>query len=296
MRTFLTPSQWQRAQQNHTERLRPILDDYLDQRSQGQKQPVIDFLFEYYAFRPSHLLRWSPGIGTVLQGPEADQFLDQPTFTRTPDGVTLDVSQFPTHRLKSLRWIRDLLRRTSERAPFFGCSGMHEWAMVYKAEQVRHEHIPLRMPPEDIADVVESSPIVCTHHDAFRFFTPEARPLNYHQPTHATMPELEQPGCLHTNMDVYRWAYKFYPWVPSDLIADAFLVALRAREIDMRASPYDLRDYGYEPIRVETTEGRHRYQTLQREITQAAAPLRTHLRAVYDDMLNHLPSTKKAEP
>lgn len=40
-----------------------------------------------------------------------------------------------------------------------------------------------------------------------------------------------------------RWAAKLYPLIPSSLLIDALEVALRAREIDMRASPYDLTAY-----------------------------------------------------
>ena len=58
-------------------------------------------------------------------------------------------------------------------------------------------------------------------------------------------------------MDLYKWAYKFYPWTPSDLIADAFELAVEIREIDMRASPYDLGVYGFEPITIEIADSVH---------------------------------------
>ena len=61
----------------------------------------------------------------------------------------------------------------------------------------------------------------CSHFDAFRFFTAPARPLNVLAPTRETQHALEQPGCLHANMDLYKWAYKLSPLVPSELVADA---------------------------------------------------------------------------
>ena len=45
----------------------------------------------------------------------------------------------------------------------------------------------------------------------------------------------------------------------------------------MRAAPYDLGDLGYEPIRVETAEGRGEYATEQRIVAESASPLRTRL-------------------
>jgi hypothetical protein len=284
----LSETTWQERENAHRDRLAPVLTPYLDRRSRGVKDPVMDFLFAYYAFRPSRLLRWSPGFGVALQGEAAAAFLAQPGFARTPVGVALDPARFSARRRHGLRWIRDLLAATEARTPFLGCHGMHEWAMVYRADAVRHPHVPLRLAPEALNAFVEATPVVCTHYDAFRFFTAPARPLNRHQPTHETMPALEQPGCLHANMDVYRWAYKLYPWTPGDLLADAFDLARRIRTVDMRASPYDLRAFGLEPIAIETPEGRRVYRAYQQHFVQEAAPLRTRLRRVYDALLEHL--------
>ena len=55
---------------------------------------------------------------------------------------------------------------------------------------------------------------------------------------------MEQPGCLHATMDLYKWAYKLSPATPSELLADCFALAADVRELDMRASPYDLADLG----------------------------------------------------
>jgi hypothetical protein len=45
----------------------------------------------------------------------------------------------------------------------------------------------------------------------------------------------------------------------------------------MRASPYDLRDFGFAPIAVETADGRREYATAQESLSVRAAPLRERL-------------------
>jgi hypothetical protein len=131
--------------------------------------------------------------------------------------------------------------------------------------------------PADTDRVVEENRVRCTHFDAFRFFTPEARPLNVLTPSRERQVELDQPGCLHANMDLYKWAYKLSPLVDSELVADCFALARDIRELDMRASPYDLGALGLSPVPVETPEGRARYAVAQRGFALRAAPLRARL-------------------
>jgi hypothetical protein len=153
--------------------------------------------------------------------------------------------------------------------------------MVYglEQEQVRHESWPLRLDPEQVRAVVDEQGVRCTHHDAYRFFTPEAAPLNELRPTRETQPDLEQPGCLHATMDLYKWSAKYVALVGSDLVADAFGLAREARRLDMQAAPYDLRELGYQPVAVETPDGRAEYVRRQRELIEQAAPLRDRLAA-----------------
>jgi hypothetical protein len=194
----------------------------------------------------------------------------------------------PAHRREFVAWLRDLLAKTSERPAFFGCHGLHEWAMVYRQtpEETRHTAWPLRFPPEDIARMVESSAIACTHFDAFRFFTAPARPLNRLQPTRETAPQFEQRGCLHANMDLYKWSFKLAPFAPGELIADCFALARDIREIDMRASPYDLMALGFAPIAIETPAGRADYERHQRMFAERGQPLRARLIALCARLLD----------
>lgn len=67
------------------------------------------------------------------------------------------------------------------------------------------------------------------------------------------------------------------PLLPSDLLLDCFDLARTAREIDMRASPYDLREYGYAPIAVETPAGRAEYVRAQQDVAERATGLRARV-------------------
>ncbi|MFT4603342.1 MAG: hypothetical protein ACI9W4_000055 [Rhodothermales bacterium] len=273
-------SLWQERQAVHLSELAPVINPHLDRRSWGQKHPVIDFLFEYYRFRPSALLRWSPGLGPRLVG-GASAFAGTPHFETDGADAWVSLGKMSPRLRSSTRWILSLLERTQARAPMFGCHGLHEWAMVYRESGVRHAYTPLRLTPAEIATVVETGPVVCTHFDAFRFFTPDARPLNRVTPEAQTAPDFEQPGCLHVNMDVYRWAMKRYPWISSDLTRDAFLLAMDIRAVDMQASPYDLADLGYPPICIETEDGRAEYRSLQSAFYERARPIRARLIKAY---------------
>lgn len=79
------------------------------------------------------------------------------------------------------------------------------------------------------------------------------------------------------DMDLYKWAYKLGPLVDSELLMDCLDLAAEARELDMRASPYDLREHGFEPITVEEPAGRAEYARRQGAVTERAAPLRAAL-------------------
>jgi hypothetical protein len=159
--------------------------------------------------------------------------------------------------------------------------------MVYRQApaEVRHHGWPLRFSPGELARIVEGQALCCTHHDAFRFFTPPARPLNRVQPARATVSEHEQRGCLHANMDLYKWAFKLAPFTPSELLADCFALACDIREVDMRGSPYDLGALGFAPIAIETAAGREEYERAQRGFTARGEPLRARLIALCERLL-----------
>ncbi|WP_166353643.1 3-methyladenine DNA glycosylase [Phytoactinopolyspora limicola] len=277
----LTEPEWRRRAEAHARRVNALIGQHLVRRDEGRAHPVEDFLFTYYSQRPARLRRWHPGPGVTLAGdaPHAQWRGYHPTA----EGTVLDPA-FIAERADTLRWVRDLLSATASRPAFTGCFGLHEWAMVYRTApgDVRHEAWPLRLGHRGTDDVVESHQIRCTHFDAFRFFTEPARPRNTVQPTRSHQAQLEQPGCLHANMDLYKWAYKLSPLTPSELVADAFELAKEIRVLDMRASPYDLADLGYQPVRIETREGKAEYAAAQRKFAERAAALRRRLLDVVD--------------
>ncbi|TQL61211.1 3-methyladenine DNA glycosylase [Oryzihumus leptocrescens] len=278
-------AQWRARESAHHERVDAATADHLERRHEGRKHPVNDFLWTYYSHRPAQLRRWHPGAGVGLRGAQgrADW-----KFYRYAGGLAcVDVPAFLAARGDTVRFVRDLLAATASRPAHLGCFGLHEWAMVYRLtpEQVRHADWPLRLGASGTDEVVEAHQVRCSHFDAFRFFTPPARPLNALAPTRDTQPVLEQPGCLHANMDLYKWAYKLTPVVPSDLVADCFDLAREVRALDMRAAPYDLSDLGFEPVRIETTEGKQEYVAAQREFAARAQGLRRRLVDVCDAVL-----------
>ncbi|NUR31192.1 MAG: 3-methyladenine DNA glycosylase [Catenulispora sp.] len=282
--TVLSTGEWRARRAAHESRVDSWVGGHLTRRQGGVKHPVEDFLFTYYSYRPGQLRRWHPGHGVILAEGEPDK-----DYVRVPGGVTLDPA-LPARRAATVAWIRDLLAGTASRPAQLGCFGMHEWAMVYRQtqEQVRHNAWPLRLSPASTAAVVEERGVRCSHFDAYRFFTEPARPLNVLTPTRERQPELEQPGCLHANMDLYKWAYKLSPLVPSEIVADCFELSREIRVLDMRASPYDLADLGYAPVCVETPEGRQEYAQTQRSFADRAAPLRTRLVEECDRLLTAL--------
>lgn len=231
----------------HQARLRPFVEPHLARRATGTPHPVHDFLFTYYSFRPAQLLRWTPSSPTL----PADKRVLVETLLR-------------------------LLRATASRPAHLGCFGLHEWAMVYRASATRHPR-PLRLGGEGTDAVVEAHRIRCSHFDAFRFFTPAAVPLNSLRPGRDDRADFEQPGCLHAGMDLYKWAHKLVPVVSSDLVMDCFELARDIRSLDMRAAPYDLRELGYEPVRIETAEGKAQYAAEQRAFSVRGQRLRERL-------------------
>ncbi|MFP5069900.1 3-methyladenine DNA glycosylase [Pseudonocardia nantongensis] len=270
---------WQERAAAHRDRVRAWTAPHRERRRRGEKHPVWDFLFTYYPHRPAQLERWDPGPGVRLVGGDLAPFLDRPGYLRDGDGVRFDPAAAPDRLRSTAGFVHRLLDATRSRAPRLGCFGLHEWAMVYRTDRPRHA-VGLRLGGAGTDAVVESMPIGCSHYDAYRFFTDAAAPRNALRPTRETQVEHEQPGCLHATMDLYKWAYKLVPAVPAELVADCFALAADTRELDMRASPYDLADHGFSPVPIETPAGRAAYARAQAGFAERAAPLRDRLIAL----------------
>ena len=288
----LPQDDWLPRQAGHEQRVRRYSDPYLARRSAGRKHPVEDFLFTYYTQKPGQLLRWHAGAGVVLSGaraaeragwkyyrPADDAELAAAGLPRGTAAVTVDVGSFVRDRRQALEFAAIILAGTAGRPAQFGCFGLHEWAMVYRQDkyELRHEYLQLRLGSKQTDQVVEENRIRCSHFDAFRFYTPDAVPLNSLAPSRENQRSMEQPGCLHANMDLYKWAYKLAPLLPSELVMDCFELSWRIRAMDMQASPYDLEQWGYPPIRIETPEGKAEYVEQQRSFAAESQALRRRL-------------------
>lgn len=278
---------WLPRAAEHGTRVARFAAPFLERRSTGRKHPVEDFLFTYYTEKPGRLSRWHPGTGVVLLGEAAAERESWKHHRRTDGGVTFDPAAFMAERRRTVEFAHSILAGASANPARFSCFGLHEWAMAYKSDEngIRHDYLPLRLGAAGTDAVVEGHRIRCTHIDAFRFYTPQAVGLNELQPTRDTQAALDQPGCLHANMDLYKWAYKLSAAVPGELLLATFELAWEIRTMDMRASPYDLDEWGYLPIRIETAEGKAEYVGLQKEFADRANVLRPRLLAVAEDLL-----------
>ncbi|MDN8547538.1 3-methyladenine DNA glycosylase [Microbacterium sp. NM3R9] len=278
--TRLSSDEWRDRADAHAERADALTAAHRARSARGQKHPVEDFLFTYYSYKPAVLRRWHPGAGVVLE--EAGERAGWRWYTAVgADGARVDDAGFRDQRGSLYRGAVGILRATLARNAAFGCFGLHEWAMVYRSQATRHA-VPLRLGGPGTDAVVEAHDLRCTHFDAFRFFTPEAVPRNRDALQREGAEEREQPGCLHAGMDVYKWIVKLSPLVPGELLLDAFELARDIRTLDMRASPYDLSDWGYSPVPIETAEGKAEYVRRQRELSERGQRLRRSVLAGLD--------------
>ncbi|WP_216452170.1 hypothetical protein [Arcanobacterium phocae] len=286
-------------------------------RQLGEKNPLEDFLWEYYPLRPGRLAVWHPGFTTDgepygLAEPDGD--VDSvrawnPTDSQAPsplswwkhhaslpwqksvhsemgEAIVVD-DEYLQHRSHGIQHLTALNRILSTREATFGCLGWHEWAMVYQADETRHP-LPLRLDVEQTNHLVEQAHIRCTHFDAFRFFMPAAVGFNRVQPTYETVFEHEQPGCIHVSMDLLRTCIQLGPIIPGELTIQAFDLAMEARTIDMAASPYDCSSLGLTAIPIETANGKAEYIERQRELATKARPLRQELLAIITPLRDKL--------
>lgn len=276
---------WTVRAAEHRERADALTARWRARKAAGAKHAIDDFLFEYYPTRPSLLARWHPGVGFELERPadlhgtDWDERLGWRWYALTQSGgLRVDAAALMRDRGAGIGHIHELLQRTAGRPAQFGCFGLHEWAMVYRqGDEARRHRLPLRLTSADTDAVVESRPLRCSHFDAFRFFTSEAVPLNERALTRESQLEVEQPGCLHANMDLYRAALKLGPAIEGSLLLDCFELARDIRQVDMQASPYDVSRYGLPAVEIETPAGRAEYVRHQRVFAERAEVLRARL-------------------
>ncbi|WP_309102616.1 3-methyladenine DNA glycosylase [Microbacterium sp.] len=293
----LSEQEWQGLEEAHQQRADELTAEHRARAARGEKHPVWDFLFTYYSYKPAQLRRWHPGAGVQLQ--QAPERLGWRWYRAGSDEASAvpDADAFATEKPELAGLIERMLRRTASRPGQFGCFGLHEWAMVYRADEHRHP-VPLRLGRSGTDAVVESHDLRCTHFDAFRFFTPAAAPRNRSALDRSSQQLFEQPGCLHAGMDLYKWAMKLGPLVPGDLVLDSFELARDIRLLDMQAAPYDLAAWGVAPVRIETADGKAEYVRRQRSFAERGAVLRTRLLSAWlgQDAGSHSPQGAQTAP
>lgn len=282
---ILEPEVWLRQIAEHEAGADERTTAHLQRRQRHVAHPVYDFLFEYYPVRPAHLRRWHPGLGVSLLDPEhLAPHVNWRDYRREGAVVVLDLPALRDRRGSALQYMRDLMAGSAVNPAQFDCFGLHEWAMVFQGNNLRHD-LPLRLGQAETDDVVRSHKLRCTHFDAYRFFTPPAVPLNLTVLTREGQPRSEQTGCVHATMDLYKWAAKLGPLVPGHLFLETFDLALDARVLDMEASPYDCRGLGFGAVEIETPAGKAEYVRRQRALSERAQPLRDRLVALVDEAL-----------
>jgi len=130
----LSETQWKTVEDSNQHLLEPIVSAHRLRRMKGEKHPIIDFLFDYYHFKPSKLLEWTPGIGVYLKGSKAKDLVVKKGFNENQHGVFIDTHTFPADRMDGLNWTIDLLKQSFDRKPQFNCFGLHEWCMTSGTE------------------------------------------------------------------------------------------------------------------------------------------------------------------
>ena len=207
---LLAADAWLHREAAHQQRVRRYADPYLARRSAGRKHPVEDFLFTYYTQKPGQLLRWHPGAGVVLSGPDAAERTGWKYYRTLDDGelaaaglpagtaaVTFDRGSFLADRREAVA----VRRRSSCAAPLPGppssaASGCTNgpWSTARTNSSCATNTCSCGSAPAGTDQVVEDNRIRCSHFDAFRFYTPDAIPLNSSTPSRENQRTMEQPG------------------------------------------------------------------------------------------------------
>ena len=294
--TVLATAEWRERASMHRERVQRWTRPHRERHARKEAHPVYDFLFQYYSYSTGKLAAWHPEPHEALaDSAEARECFAGAEYRVQGGVIARDASALDAADRERLASMVHILRGTRDRPANFACFGMHEWAMVFGGHDVRHADVaPLRLPQHEVDAFVTSRAMTCSHFDAFRFFAPDAKPLNRVQLQPSSRQEREQPGCIHANMDLYRWAYTAMPWIGSELLVRCFELAVELRELDMRASPCDLSALGFAPVCVETAEGRDEYQRRQRELSGRASVLREALVDVVGALLQAQKRTTRA--
>lgn len=172
-----TVADWRSEAINHIDTMDNLLyppGGTVKSRSHLVKQhPIYNFLHTYYRYSTKNIKKYSPGLGILMVDVAADEEYLNQKFLKTSAAGTiffLLIMDLFTKRLQqsnfffricdlglgsfyqlprgespdsTFGWItlsntRNILHSTSKRQPFFGCFGLHEWAMLYSGRRFEH--------------------------------------------------------------------------------------------------------------------------------------------------------------
>ena len=125
-----------------------------------KNHPIFNFLFQYFHFNTRRLLSYSPGLGYDLSHEVDDYCLNVPELMqytcKQPDGKVLlspASTRLEPKKKQAMITTLTLLRNCYVKPPNFGCFGLHEWAMLYRYDDMSnlnnnnkaHQSLPLRL-------------------------------------------------------------------------------------------------------------------------------------------------------
>ena len=222
----------------------------------------------------------TPGTASHAGGESARRFLGRAGYGEHGSAVTV-THEHLVSRIETVEFIADLLQSTAGRPARFNCFGLHEWAMVYRSARraPRSGSVAARAGGHRRRGRIDAValqplrrlPVLHRAGGAPQRGTAEPRVAGRQRTAGV---RARRDGHLQVGVQAG----------PAGRLRTASPTASNspptARELDMRASPYDLTGYGFAPIAVETPTGRAEYVRGQQDVADRAAPLRT--RAVAD--------------
>ena len=150
----ITASKWKADAANHINVMDDLLyppGDSLKARTHLVKQhPIYNFLHTYYRYSTSNVKKYSPGLGILLNNcneEDISDVFDSSTSTLLNSKYLKITAHGYFYELPKLDspdgpfgWItlsktRNILHSTASRQPFYGCFGLHEWAMLYSGRR-----------------------------------------------------------------------------------------------------------------------------------------------------------------
>ena len=235
---------------------------HLARRQAGQKHPVHDFLFTYYSFSPAKLMTWQPGLAAERdgRGPRPAAAADR---GHQDDSLVATASRPAAHRLLRPARVGDGAphRRDPPRRP---------------AAPRRSGHRRRRRVAPDRLLALRRLPLL--HPDGAPDERAVARPRRPGGVRAAGLPARDD-GPLQARVP----ALAAGRLRPRRRLLRARVGRPRGRHARVALR---LHLWGFEPIKIETAEGKRAYAAHQRAFADRAAPLRSRLVEACDLLLS----------